>query len=249
MYCTHKHVLCDEDVTEELFGLLSSMIKQYAEKVLDNNMRPERFFEMFCGCHHFIDCTRPCCMNAHRVNMGIVRNLCTQEKKLLDKYLYKESFAEKDLSELLHRYLTAPPKHKSEPHTPITLGGKLTEEQIACLTKIAQTYQLFVLPEETDVKIAVTSLLQCKQGFAVRVRNIRNAAVFFDELLEHNLISYDWQSIIEKGNFLLSPKSGEPIISSTLSSALNRTKTSQTATQAGIRKAIGEMQKWNITDI
>lgn len=249
MYCTHKHVLCDEDVTEELFVLLSSMIKQYAEKVLDNNMRPGRFFEMFCDCHHFIDCTRPCCMNAHRVNMDIVRNLCTQEKKLLDKYLYNEPFVRKDLAELLHRYLTEPRENESGTHLPITLGGKFTEEQMTSLAYIAHTHRLFLLPEGMNAHTAMEALLKCTHGFSVKVSNIRNLAVFFDELLANNMISHDWQSVMGNGGFLLSHRTNKPVASSTLSSALNRTKSSQTATQTSIRKAIREMQKWNTTDM
>lgn len=212
-------------------------------------MRPERFFEMFCDSHHFIDCTKACCRNAHRMNMGIVRNLCTRVNKLLDEYLYKDSFTKKDFSELLHRYQTTETGHKPKISFPITLGGNLTEKQIASLSEIARAYQLFVLPEGMNINTAVTALMQCKHGFTVRVRNIRNAAVFFDELLEHDLVCYNWQSVIENGHFLLSPKSGLPITASTFSSALSRTRTSRTALQSGIRKAIRNMQKEHRTDI
>lgn len=212
-------------------------------------MRQECFIEMFCDSHRFIDCTKSCCRNAHSMNMGIVRNLYTQEKKLLDEYLYKESFVKKDFSELLHRYLTNQTGYKSEPHLPITLGCKFTEEQMDCLTDIAHTNRLFLLPEGINIRMAMTALLKCKPGFSAKVRNIRNLAVFFDELLASNLISHDWQSVMDKGGFLLSPGANKPITSSTLSSALNRTRTSQTAMQASIRKAIREMQRWNTTDI
>lgn len=248
MNCTHRHVRCNEDIYNELFYLLSSMRKHYAEKVVNGNMNPERFIKMFCDSHHFIDCTRPCCRNAHRMNMGIVLNLYTKEKKLFDEYLCKNPFARKDFSELLHRYLTARTEHEPGTVPKIVIGGKFTEKQVACLAEIAHTYRLFLLPENMDDKTAVTALLQCKRAFAVKVINIRNLAVFFDELLAQNLIAHDWQSIMDKGGFLLSPRSDRRITSSTLSSALNRTKASPTVTQVSIRKAIKEMQKWNITD-
>lgn len=249
MCCTHKHVQCDEDISEELFGLLSSVKKLHNEKVVNGKMKPDRFIEMFCDVNHSIDCDRACCKNAHRMNVNIVHNLYTQEKKLLDEYLYNEPFVRKDLAELLHRYLTEPRENESGTHFPITLGGKFTEEQMTSLAYIAHTHRLFLLPEGMNAHTAMEALLKCTHGFSVKVSNIRNLAVFFDELLANNMISHDWQSVMGKGGFLLSHRTNKPVASSTLSSALNRTKTSQTALQASIRKAIREMQKWNTTDI
>lgn len=248
MICPHEHVRCNEDIYEELFELLSSMKYLYAKKVLGGNMKPDRFIDIFCDSHHFIDCNSPCCKNAHRMNMGILRNLYTKEKVLLDEFLNKEQFSKKDFSSLLHRYLTARPESQQEEVSPITFGGKFTEKQMACFAGIAYNHRLFLLPEGMNAKTAMTALLQCRPGFTVKVRNIRNMAVFFDELLARNLVTYNWQSTIEKGRFLLSPKSNEPITASTFSSALNKAKVSPTATQVNIRNAIIEMQKEHITD-
>ena len=87
MSSTHKHVCCDEDIYDELFGLLSSMKKLYVEKVMNGGMKHDRFIDLFCDSHHSIGCKQPCCNNAHRMNMGIVRNLYTQEKDMLDRYI------------------------------------------------------------------------------------------------------------------------------------------------------------------
>lgn len=248
MNCTHKHVRCDKDIDDELFALLSSMRKLHAEKVTNGNMRPERFFELFCDSHHFIGCDNSSCMNAHRMNMGIVRNLYTQEKELLDEYLQKEQFDKEDFLELLHRYLTAQTECQPDAVSPITLGGRFTERQTACLAGIAHRYRLFLLPEGMDDSTAMTALLQCKPGFSVKVRNIRNIAVLLDELLAYNLVVHNWQSIMERGRFLLSPKSDKPVTASVLSSALNNTRYSPTPIQSGIRKAVREMQNRRITD-
>lgn len=248
MNCTHKHIQCNEDIFNELFGLLSSMRMLYTEKVLNGNMKADRFIELFCNSHHFINCDKPCCKNAHRMNMGILFNLYTQEKRLLNDYLSKEQFTKEDFSVLLHRYLTVQQEHLSKTVLPITFGGKFTEKQISYLAGIAHSHRLLLLPEGMDAKTAMKALLQCKPEFSAKVRNIRNVAVFFDELLAHNLIAYNWQSTIERGRFLLSPKSSKPVAASTLSSALNKTKDSPTASQASIRRAIREMQDGCITD-
>lgn len=248
MNCTHKHVRCDKDIEDELFGLLSSMRKLHAEKVTNGNMRPERFIELFCDSHHFIGCDNPCCKNAHRMNMGIVLNLYIQEKSLFDEFLDREQFGKEDFSELLHHYLTIRKECQPDAVSPITLGGRFTERQMASLAGIAHRYRLFLLPEGMDDSTAMTALLQCKPGFSVKVRNIRNMAVLFDELLAYNLVVHNWQSIMERGRFLLSPKSNKPVTASVLSSALNNTRYSPTPIQSGIRKAVRKMQNRYITD-
>lgn len=204
-------------------------------------MRPDRFIELFCDSRHFIGCDNPCCMNAHRMNMGIVRNLYTQEKSLLDEFLGREQFGKEDFSELLHRYLAVRTECQPDATSPMTLGGRFTERQMACLAGIAHRYRLFLLSEDMDDSTAMTALLQCKPGFSVKVRNIRNIAVLLDELLSYNLIVHNWQSTMERGRFLLSPKSNKPVTASVLSSALNNTRYSPTAIQSGIRKAVRKM--------
>lgn len=175
-------------------------------------------------------------------------NLYTQEKELLDEFLQKEQFGKEDFSELLHRYLATRKECQPETASPMTLGGRFTERQMASLAGIAHRYRLFLLPDGMDESTAMTALLQCKPGFSVKVRNIRNMAVLFDELLAYNLIVHNWQSTMERGRFLLSPKSNRPVTASVLSFALNNTRYSPTAIQSGIRKAVRKMQNRCITD-
>ena len=246
---THKHVRCNEDIYNELFGLLSSMRKLYVEKVTNGNMKQMCFIDLFCDSHHSIGCKLPCCNNAHRMNMGIVRNLYTQEKEMLDMYLYKDSFTKEDFNELLQHYLTTSTEIQLQMATPISFGGKFTDRQLDCLAKIAYDNHLFLLPEETDVKAVMDALLHCKTAFTVKVRNLRNVAVFFDELLTNNIVCYNWQSVIEKGRFLVSPKSNKSIGTSDLSSALYKARISPTIAKSNIRDGIKKMKKEQTTDM
>lgn len=248
MNCTHRHVRSNEDAFDELFDLLSSARRLYAEKVRNGNMRPERFMELFCDSHHFISSEITCCRNAHRMNMGIVRGLYAQDRILFEEYLNKASVTQEDCSDLLHRYLMSFPPRLSKGAIPITLGGRFTEQQIDCFAYIAYTSRMFFMDSVEDARKLMADLLQCRQGYSVKVRNIRNVAVFFDELLANNLIHHNWQSTMEKGGFLVSPRSDRQITASTLSSALNRAKVFPTATQAGIRKAVRDMQEGHTTD-
>ena len=169
MSSTHKHVCCDEDIYDELFGLLSSMKKLYVEKVVNGSMKQDRFIDLFCDSHHSIGCKQPCCNNAHRMNMGIVRNLYTQEKDMLDRYLYKDSFTKEDFHKLIHHHLTTSTDSKSQGATSISFGGKFTDQQLYCLAKIAQDNHLFKLSNDTEARAVMGDLLHCKAGFTVEV--------------------------------------------------------------------------------
>lgn len=249
MSSTHKHVCCDEDIYDELFGLLSSMKKLYVERVVNGSMKQDRFIDLFCDSHHSIGCKLPSCNNVHRMNMGIVRKLYTQEKELLDRYLYKDPFTKKDFHELIHWHLTTSTDSQSQSKTFISFGGKFTDRQLDCLAKIARDNHLFHLPDNADLKAVMAALLHCKTGFTVKVRNVCNVAVFFDELLTNTLVCYNWQSVIEKGRFLTSPRADKRITASDLSSALYKARISPTVEKSCIRAAIKKMQKEQTTDI
>lgn len=239
----HKHIQSNEDMFDELFHLLSSARELFTANVINGNMKPELFIKMFCDNHYYIDCDRACCRNAHRMNMGIINGIYTQCYDLFEEYSHKKHFTQKDCSCLVHHYQTEFSSELSDDTHIISFGANFSDKQISCLAGIAHTNSLFLLHDDMDDETAMTSLMACKQGFSVKVRNIRNMAVFFDELLIQNLIIYNWQSSIEKGHFLISPKSNEPIAASSISSALNKAKASSTVTQDNIRKAVQEMQK------
>ena len=108
---------------------------------------------------------------------------------------------------------------------------------------------LFNLSSDAEVRAVMDALLHCKTGFSVKVKNLRNVAVFFDGLLINNLICYNWQSVIEKGRFLISPKTSKSVAASDLSSALYKARTSSTVAKTNIRNDIKQMKKGHTTDM
>ena len=183
------------------------------------------------------------------MNMGIVRNLYTQEKEMLDRYLYKDSFTKEDFHELIHHHLTTSTGSQSQRATSISFGGKFTGQQLDCLAQIAKDNNLFKLSNDTEARAVMGDLLHCKTGFTVEVRNLRNVAVFFDELLTNNLVCYNWQSVIEKGRFLVSPKNNKRVAASDLSSALYKARISSSIAKHSIRDGIKQMKKGHTTDM
>ena len=85
------------------------------------------------------------------------------------------------------------------------------------------------------------ALFSCKEGFRIRVNNIRRVAVLFDALLEKSYILSNWQSVLARGKFLLS-KDGKRIVTATsLSSALSAAKNNMTSVFYAIKATINQI--------
>ena len=83
------------------------------------------------------------------------------------------------------------------------------------------------------------ALFTCKEGFRIRVNNIRHVAVLFDALLEKSCIQAHWQSVLERGKFLVSKDGKRIVTASSLSTALSATRIRPTSVVYAIRTMIG----------
>ena len=74
-------------------------------------------------------------------------------------------------------------------HAPLSLDCSFAKEQLAGITACADAYHLFCVP---SLKIDdMEALFACKKdGFCIRVNNIRHVTVMFDALLENRFIQY-----------------------------------------------------------
>lgn len=94
-----------------------------------------------------------------------------------------------------------------------------------------------------NLQDALRSLFGCQNGFRLQVCHIRKAVVFFDELLEYNLIGRNWQTVLDRCGLLVSVHSGKLIKRTSLSSSLSKARASVAAEYQSIRKAVFEMKK------
>ncbi|MDM8207307.1 hypothetical protein QUW17_05355 [Bacteroides gallinaceum] len=124
---------------------------------------------------------------------------------------------------------------------PLSLDCSFTDGQLAGITACAEAYHLFCVP---SLKIEdMEALFACKDGFCIRVNNVRHVTVMFDALLENRFIQYHWQSVLEKGKFLLC-KNGKYFVSaSNLSTALSAARRNPDSVFYGIQKAIKELEQ------
>ena len=87
------------------------------------------------------------------------------------------------------------------------------------------------------------ALFACKEGFRVRVNNLRHVVVLFDALLENSLIQSRWQAVLDKGGFLQSKDGERSVSASSLSSALSAVRNNVTSVAIGIRRAIERLKE------
>ena len=108
------------------------------------------------------------------------------------------------------------------------------------IVSCANTYHLFCV---STLRIEdMEALFACKENFCIRVNNIRHVAVLFDALLENTFILPHWQSVLDKGRFLLSKDGTRYVTASSLSSALSAARNNITSANLGIRKAISRLK-------
>lgn len=121
---------------------------------------------------------------------------------------------------------------------PLSFGCNFTHKQMIGITACANTYHLFrvfVCIEDME------ALFSCKQGFCIRVNNIRHVAVLFEALLERSYIQVHWQSVLEKGKFLVSKDGKRFVTASSLSTALSAARIRPTSLVYAIRTMIGRL--------
>ncbi len=86
------------------------------------------------------------------------------------------------------------------------------------------------------------ALFSGKEGFHIRVNNLRHVVILFDALLENSLIQSRWQSVLDKGQFLQSKDGSRFITASNLSSALSAVRKNMTSVTYGIKRVIKELK-------
>ena len=237
----HNHVESNEDVEIELYELFQKARNSYLSEVVEKRVRLDYFIDLFLSSHHYIDCDYAKCRNAHRRNLTLIRQLFTDSFYLVEPLLVKSSVSQAELNALVCRHLTSVLYFKKKES--YSLGCRFSDRQIEQLACISETYDIFNTMEGGDIRDALRSLFSCQIGFRLQVCHVRRAAVLFDALLDCNMISRNWQNVLHKGHFLVSPQRGQWIKKNSLSSSLNKAKESSAAEFVNIRKAVYEMKK------
>ena len=242
------HFVAEQDVAKELFALLVEAKTMYLRDVVTGNKQYYRYVEDFVNSHRYIDCDHAVCRNCHEMNIHIIKGLLNDCSHLIRAFFTEADFSFEKCMELKRTYDTfVPPSQsvtccKDGPTRiyPLSFGCNLTRKQMIGITACANAYHLFCV---STLRIEdMEALFACKENFCIRVNNIRHVAVLFDALLENTFILPHWQSVLDKGRFLLSKDGTRYVTASSLSSALSAARNNITSANLGIRKAISRLK-------
>lgn len=229
--------------------MLSEARTIYLRDVVAGGKLYRRYAEDFVNSHRYIDCDRATCRNCHEMNIHIVKGLLTDCAHLIQPLFTASNFSFEGCMELKRTYDTFVPPHPVsyrdngplvEVH-PLSFGCDFTRKQMTGITACADAYHLFCV---STLRIEdMEALFACKEGFFIRVNNIRHVAILFDTLLEHSFIQVQWQSVLDKGHFLQTKNGKGFVTAASLSSALSAMRNNMTSAAYGIKRAIGKLKE------
>lgn len=203
----------------------------------------------FINSHRYINCDNAVCRNCHEMNIHIVKGLLTDCAHLIQPFFTASDFSFEECMELRRQYdrsepLPTPVVHRADKVTdasPLSFGCNFTQEQMTGIVSCANTYHLFCV---SMLYVAdMEALFSCKEGFHIRVNNLRHVVILFDALLENSLIQSRWQSVLDKGRFLQSKDGTRFISASSLSSALSVVRGNMTSVAYGIKRTIAQLKE------
>lgn len=243
----HRHITAEQDVWNGLFALLASAREAYLRDVVDSGKLYRRFVDDFINSHRYIDCDNVVCRNCHEMIIHIVRGILHDYQDCVREKFATESFSLDDCMELKRMYDTSEINSPAFAYDadPMATAASLSfecnfsKEQMAGIVSCANTCHLFCVP--TVRMEDMEALFVCKEGFRIRVNNIRHVAVLFDALLERSYIQAYWQSVLERGKFLVSKDGKRIVTASSLSTALSAARIRPTSVVYAIRTMIGRL--------
>ena len=211
--------------------------------------RYSRYVDDFINNHRYISCDSAVCWNCHEMNIHIVKGLLIECAHLVQPLFAASDFSFEMCMELRRTYDRLEPLPVSTKHhtdgfikaPPPSFGCNFTQEQMTGIVSCANTYHLFCVSEVCIEDME--ALFSCKEGFHIRVNNLRHVVILFDALLENSFIQSRWQSVLDKGRFLQSKDGARFITASNLSSALSAVRNNKTSVTYSIRRAIGQLKE------
>lgn len=230
-----------------LFALLASAREAYLRNVVDSGKLYRRFVDDFINGHRYIDCDNVVCRNCHEMIIHVVRSILYDYQDYVRQIFSAGAFSLEDSMELKRMYDTSEINSPAFAYDadPMATAASLSfecnfsKEQMAGIVSCANTYHLFCVP--TVRMEDMETLFACEEGFRIQVNNIRHVAVLFDTLLGRSCIQAHWQSILERGRFLVSKDGKRFVTASSLSTALSAARIRPTSVVYAIRTMIGRL--------
>ena len=166
-------------MARELFALLAEAREIYLHDVVAGGKRYGRFVDDFINSHRYIDCDNVVCRNCHEMNLHIAGVLLADLSERTRLLFAADTFSFEDCMELKKMYDISDPELPADVRgagfalnaPPLSFDCNFTEEQMTGIVACANAYHLFCVSAVSieDMK----ALFACKEGFRIRVNNIR----------------------------------------------------------------------------
>lgn len=214
-----------------------------------NGKRYDRYVDdVIVNSHRYIDCDHAVCRNCHEMNIHIIKGVLSECANLVESLFTAAPFSFEACMELKRIYDTSESLPITGKHRvykpfdvpPLSFGCNFTHEQMAGIVSCANTYPLFCMPACVE---DMEALFACKEGFRIRVNNIRHVVVLFDTLVEDSLTQSRWQAVLDKGRFLRSKDGTRFISASSLSSARSVARSNAGSVALAIKKAVTQLKR------
>ncbi len=152
----------------------------------------------------------------------------------------KPTLTSEDVQDAIFKFNTSTPAAEYTSSQP-TMGSSLSIEQIALVKECIERNRLLKEPHLTNTLLY--DWFSCKPGTRLQYDYLSGLVELLETLEDESYIGYDWQSIIEHNQMLLTKDNGTPIANGLLSPALNQAHKSKSARMLEVRKSIGLLCK------
>lgn len=219
---------------EGLFRLLKKAHSLYSAEVMAQRKSYHRFALDFIHSIRYHDDTDAWSRNEHQKNYYTVVGLLLHHETIVRKFFDHEFVDEQTLSELLREFYTSDlpqPKQQGKTATEISCQELAEQNTGTDILFDRKTISLIVqLANEVNLSKEVLNANEIIQAYErhemkpiVSANNARLVLVL-DKLAAHNVIPYNWQSLIERKQTVLSSSGKKFLNRHDLASTLNRIK-------------------------
>ena len=220
---------------EGLFRLVKQAQVSYKGEVVTREKSYRRYVLDFIHSKQFHDASDAWSKNEHQKNYYTVVDLLRNHEKLVRRYFEQETFEEINISMLLGDFYTADQQEVDIPiksdrtdsgnfelnDSNFSFKPLLDRHTLDLIVQLANEVSLFkeVLNADNVANRYASDTLQ-----TVTSRNNTKLVLLLDKLASHDVISYNWQSVIAKKRLIISSSGKKCLNQHDMSSTLNRIK-------------------------
>ena len=220
---------------EGLFRLVGQAQVSYKEEVVTRQKSYRRYVLDFIHSKRFHDATDAWSKNEHQKNYHTVVDLLKNHEKLVRRYFDQETFDGIGVSMLLEDFYTADLQNAITPIEPnqISSGISVLSDSNFSIEPLLDKHTLDLIVQLVNEVCLFKEVLNADDVAGryskdtlptVTSKNNTRLVLLLDKLASHDVISYNWQSVIARKRLIISSSGKKHLTQHDMSSTLNRIK-------------------------